>query len=170
MIERRDTITRAWRSKEAPVQHLVEYAEVAAAPRPSLPPPAVPSPQEERRARDIGLRLENWARWATAAGPRVASSQTGAICDRLRRAELGDEQVSGERRKIDEVDALTIERSMPHLTTQHRLLLWYCYIKQAQPGEVCRRMSIPQQPAITFVSLFRAAQAAVELLVSKKGE
>lgn len=114
--------------------------------------------------KDIGLRLENWARWATAPGSRIAASQTGAICDRLRRAELGDQAASGERRKIDEPDALLLELNMRHLITQHRLLLWYCYIQNARPEVVCRRLSIPHRPATEFVAIFRAAQAAIELL------
>lgn len=59
---------------------------------------------------------------------------------------------------------MLIERTMRHLTTQHRLLLWYCYIQNARPKIVCRRMSIPQQPATQFVAIFRAAQEAVEKL------
>lgn len=120
--------------------------------------------------KDIGLRLENWARWATGPGIRIAASQTAAICDRLRRNAIGEAPASGERRKIDEVDAVLIERNMQHLTTQHRLLLWYCYIKNAAPEVVCRRMSIPQQPATQFVAIFRAAQAGIESLIEKNKE
>jgi hypothetical protein len=162
LTERRDTITRAWRLTGSPARRVADYAEMTIVPGAAL---VVEVPSEnDRRARDIGLRLENWARWATAPGQRIASSQTGAICDRLRRAEFGEEQVNGERRRVDEDDALMIERTMRHLSSQHRLLLWYCYIKQAQPGEVCRRMSIPHQPVTQFIEIFRAAQEAVELL------
>lgn len=116
---------------------------------------------EERR--DIGSRLENWARWAKEANyPAAAASQTGAICDRLRRAELGSAGGSDERRKIDEDDALLLEICMPRLKTFDRLLLWWCYIDQARPEVVCRKLSIPRHPATEFVRLFRSAQEAIE--------
>lgn len=112
--------------------------------------------------RDIGSRLENWARWATSTGAPSASSQTGAICERLRKAELGSAGGSDERRKIDEDDALLLELGMRKLKTFDRLLLWWCYIDQARPEVVCRKLSIPRHPATEFVRLFRAAQVAIE--------
>ncbi|MDY0975008.1 hypothetical protein SOM61_08540 [Massilia sp. CFBP9012] len=121
---------------------------------------------EERR--DIGSRLENWARWATATGAPSASSQTGAICERLRKAELGSAGGSDERRKIDEDDALLLELGMRKLKTFDRLLLWWCYIDQARPEVVCRKLSIPRHPATEFVRLFRDAQAAIELITAMK--
>jgi DNA-directed RNA polymerase specialized sigma24 family protein len=124
---------------------------------------------EERR--DIGSRLENWARWSTANERRPASSPTAAFCDRLRREALGDtSKAPDERRRIDEEDALAIERAMRHLTTQHRMLLWWCYIRQAQPEVVCRKMSIAHKPATVFVNLFRQAQGAVESLLDNNLE
>lgn len=108
---------------------------------------------------DIGSRLENWARWATLTSvPTAASSQTGAICERLRKAELGCSSGSDERRKIDEDDALLIELAMRKLKTFDRLLLWWCYINQARPEVVCRKLSIPRHPATELVRLLRAAQ------------
>jgi len=116
---------------------------------------------DERR--DIGSRLENWARWATLAnGPVSAASQTGAICERLRKAELGSAGGSDERRKVDEDDALLLELGMRKLKTFDRLLLWWCYIDQARPEVVCRKLSIPRHPATEFVRLFRTAQTAIE--------
>ena len=113
--------------------------------------------------RDIGSRLENWARWATLSSvPNAASSQTGAICERLRKAELGSAGGSDERRKIDEDDALLLELGMRKLQTFDRLLLRWCYIDQARPEVVCRKMSIPRHPATEFVRLFRNAQTNVE--------
>jgi DNA-directed RNA polymerase specialized sigma24 family protein len=111
---------------------------------------------------DIGARLENWARWATAGTRTIGVSPTGAFCDRLRREALGDDPSHGERRTIDEHDALRIERAMPKLETKHRLLLYWCYIKQARPEMVCSRMGIPSRPATVFVALFRQAQEAIE--------
>jgi hypothetical protein len=116
--------------------------------------------------RDIESRLENWARWNTSGGRTIGVSPTGAYCDRLRREALGDERMHGERRTVDETDALLIERAMPKLETKHRMLLWWCYIKQAPPHLVCSRMGIPNRPATEFISKFRGAQAAVEELLS----
>lgn len=116
---------------------------------------------EQRR--DIGSRLENWARWATInSGPVAAASQTGAICERLRKAELGSAGSSDERRRIDEDDALLLELGMRRLRTFDRLLLWWCYIDQAPPHVVCRKLSIPHRPATQFLQAFRAAQLSIE--------
>lgn len=119
--------------------------------------------------RDIGWRLENWARVVTAGGPRVAASQTGAICDRLRRAVEGTAPLTGERRTLDEADAWAIEAGMRELSTKHRILLYWCYIKNARPEIVCNRMGIPSRPATDFVETFRQAQAAIESIVGATG-
>lgn len=117
---------------------------------------------DERR--EIGSRLENWARWATInSGPVAAASQTGAICERLRKAELGSAGGSDERRKVDENDAMLLELGMRKLKTFDRLLLWWCYIDQARPEVVCRKLSIPRHPATEFVRLFHEAQVSIEL-------
>lgn len=118
--------------------------------------------------RDIGWRLENWARVVTAAGPRVAASQTGAICDRMRRAVEGTVAPSGERRTVDDADAWAIEAGMRELQTKHRILLWWCYIQNAAPEVVCRKMGIPHRPATEFVETFHQAQKAIECIVDKK--
>ena len=122
----------------------------------------------EHERRDIGLRLENWSRWATAGSRTIGVSPTGAYCDRLRREALGDEPKQGDRRTVDEADALLIERAMRHVDNRTRMLLYWCYIKQAQPEVVCRKMSIAHRPATVFVEQFRQAQAAVESLVKKQ--
>ena len=57
---------------------------------------------------------------------------------------------------------------MPKLDNRTRMLLYWCYIKQAQPEVVCRKMSIAHRPATVFVEQFRQAQAAVESLVKKQ--
>jgi len=122
----------------------------------------------EHERRDIGLRLENWSRWATAGTRTIGVSPTGAYCDRLRREALGDEPKQGDRRQVDETDALLIERTMPQLDTRTRMLLYWCYIKQAQPEVVCRKMSIAHRPATVFVEQFRQAQAAVQWLLDNE--
>ena len=122
----------------------------------------------DHERRDIGLRLENWSRWATAGTRTIGVSPTGAYCDRLRREALGDEPKQGERRTVDEADALLIERAMRHVDNRTRMLLYWCYIKQAQPEVVCRKMSIAHRPATVFVEQFRQAQAAVQCLLDNE--
>ena len=122
----------------------------------------------EQERRDIGLRMENWSRWATAGARTIGVSPTGAYCDRLRREALGDEPKQGDRRQVDEADALLIERAMPKLDNRNRMLLYWCYIKQAQPEVVCRKMSIAHRPATVFVEQFRQAQAAVQCLLDNE--
>lgn len=109
--------------------------------------------------RDIGSRLENWAR-VYHDNPRPGLSPTAAFCEQLRREAEGDRSAP-ERRKLDEDDAVLIERGMRAIETKHRLMLWWCYIKQAHPGEVCRNMRIPYKPAAVFVRAFRDAQDAI---------
>jgi DNA-directed RNA polymerase specialized sigma24 family protein len=110
--------------------------------------------------RDIGSRLENWAR-AYRDTYRAGISPTGAYCDQLRRAAEG-EKPAPERRKVDEDDAARIERAMRELPTEHRLLLYWCYIKQAQPEIICRKLSIARKPATVFITRIRDAQRAIE--------
>ncbi|KQQ94981.1 hypothetical protein [Massilia sp. Leaf139] len=110
--------------------------------------------------RDIGSRLENWAR-VYRDTYRIGISATGAFCDQLRREALG-EIGSPERRALDDADAEVIELAMRTLETKHRMMIWWCYIKQAHPGEVCRSLSIAHRPVTVFTTAFRAAQLAVE--------
>jgi hypothetical protein len=118
--------------------------------------------------RDIGWRLENWARVFRDV-TRVGISPTGAYCDQLRREAEG-EKPTQERRKVDEDDAALLERGMRDLETKHRMLLYWCYIRQADPNIVCRKMAIAHRPATVFVNLFRQAQRAIESIVEKNME
>lgn len=166
MIERRATITLNWRPAGEPARRFDDFAELPRVAANDAPVPA--APEDDRR--EIGSRLENWARWlTTSTGPRAASSPTAAFCDRLRLEAEGDTSKSpGERRRIDEDDALLIELAMRGLETKHRLLLYWCYIRQAQPEVVCRKMSIAHKPATVFVDQFRQAQAAVQWLLDNE--
>jgi len=114
----------------------------------------------DHERRDIGSRLENWAR-VYRDTYRAGISPTAAFCDQLRREALG-EVGSPERRRVDDIDAERIEHAMRTLETKHRLMMYWCYIKQAHPGEVCRSLHIAHRPATVFTTAFRAAQLAVE--------
>lgn len=118
--------------------------------------------------RDIGSRLENWAR-VYRDTYRAGISPTGAFCDQLRRQAEG-EKTQAERRKVDEADAALIERGMRELETKHRLLLYWCYMRQAMPEVVCRKCSIAHRPATVFINIFRDAQRAIESIVEKNRE
>lgn len=113
--------------------------------------------------RDIGFRLENWAR-VYRPQRQIGVSPTGKFCDQLQREAEG-EKPSGERRKLDEADAQAIEQAMRLVPHRDRLLLKLCYIDQAEPHVVCRKLSISHRPATVFVDVFRKAQATVEGLV-----
>lgn len=116
--------------------------------------------------KDIGARLENWARWCFLTGGRGADCMTGAICESLRKAALGNVWSGHEvRDETNDADAIAIERGMRFLEVAHRLMLFWCYIEQARPEVVCRKLSIPARPASEFVQRFRAAQEAIEDIV-----
>jgi hypothetical protein len=120
--------------------------------------------------KDIGLRLEAWARWCMSTRKTGADSMTGAICESLRKAALGNVWSGHDQRdQVDEDDAVRIERAMRVLPVAQRLLLHWCYIEQARPEVVCRKLSIPIRPASEFVERFRAAQDAVEDAADNEG-
>lgn len=120
--------------------------------------------------KDIGLRLENWARWCKARGAKGAACMTGAICESLRKAALGNVW-SGTQvwESTDEPDAMAIHRALVRITYDQRNLLNWCYIEQARPEVVCRVCKIPIKPISEFISRFRAAQEAIEDAVDNEG-
>ena len=114
----------------------------------------------DRRTYDIGARLENWAR-VSRTQRQIGVSPTAKFCDQLQREAEG-EKPSGERRKVDQVDAEAIERAMRLLTWRDRKMLTLCYIEQKRPEAVCRVLGLAHRPATVFVEAFRRAQSAVE--------
>ena len=115
------------------------------------------------RAKDIGVRLENWARWATATSHGGADSMTGAVCERLRKAALGNVWSGHDvREELDDRDAWAIQRAMAEVTLQQRMILHWCYIEQARPEVVCRMTKLPVRPISIFVAAFHDAQHAIE--------
>jgi hypothetical protein len=96
-----------------------------------------------------------------------ADSMTGAICESMRKAALGNVWSGHDQRdQVDEDDAVRIERGMRDLPVAQRLLLHWCYIEQARPEVVCRKLSIPKPE---FVERFRAAQEAIEDAADNEG-
>jgi len=113
--------------------------------------------------RDIGWRLENWAHCVGAGDHKPGISRLGKDLDRMRKDVEGSSSPSDDRRRVDKADADCIERAMRTLETNHRMMLYWCYIRALPPEVVCRKMRIPHHPATEFVKQFRAAQRAVEL-------
>lgn len=167
MTERRSIITRIWRPVGEPARRVEDFAEI-----PHLtvwPAQAAPAANQPDR-REIGARLENWARYYTQSNREIEVTPIGRMYGISRLAEeiaAGTVESNGERRQYDEQDAWLIEQAMRHLTERHRDLLVWCYIRQAQPEVVCRKMSIAHRPATLFVDMFRQAQAAVESSLDK---
>lgn len=161
MTERRQIAARTWRRSDDPARRGSDL------PIPHLAIVGTQPAANQPDRREIGARLENWSRWATERERDIESSPTARMIDRAKREAGIIEERTGERRDIDEHDALRLEQAMRHLTTQHRMLLWWCYIRQAQPEVVCRKMSIAHRPATLFVDMFRQAQGAVESFVDK---
>ena len=118
---------------------------------------------------DIGTRLENWARWATMQGARGADSMTGAVCERMRKAALGNVWSGHEvRDSTDSNDAWTIQHGMAKITLQQRLILHWHYIERARPEIICRMTKIPARPLHLFSQLFKLAQEEIERVIDNK--
>lgn len=116
--------------------------------------------------RDISARLENWARWTTSpTASRVAASQTGAICERLRREAEGNIDASDERRKIDEADAVLIERNLWKLRGTQRTLLRMHYVTGWRWQPICRLLQLPVKKE-RFDLVLKMAQTSVEQFIS----
>ncbi|MGI4717223.1 MAG: hypothetical protein ACRYGO_07360 [Janthinobacterium lividum] len=163
MTERRTTITVGWRPGRSTMRQ-DDYTEVTHFQPVNRPRPAPPPPER----REMASRLENWARWTTAPmGSRVAASQTGAICDRLRRAAEGDQDNSQERRKLDEADALLIERNLWKLRGTQRSLLRMHYVNGWKWAVICRVLGRRVSKA-TFEILLVNAQEAIEREIERR--
>jgi hypothetical protein len=167
----RQTLTRSWRgaTERLPDIRFVDVTEDAPAPARAAHQVEV-APVVEYTGKEIGKRLENWSRWCRSGrAGGGADCMTGAICEGLRKAALGNVWSGNEVRiPIDDVDAVRIELAMRQVTVQHRMLLDWCYIEQAQVDLICRKMSIPSRPPDVFTDLLAQAQEAIRLLADKK--
>ena len=158
----RPKLTLGWKGKTEPVPDIVFVDVTDCLPLPAAPVTAA-TPAPEYMGKQIGLRLENWARWCdprNGGGGGGASCMTGALCDQLRKEVEGSPSTQGWRNPVDSNDAVRIEVAMRAITEYQRTLLGWCYIEQARPEMIMLKMSIPDARA--FVDLFNAAQAAVE--------
>lgn len=115
--------------------------------------------------KSIDERLCNWSRWATGRVWRGADSITGAICESLRRAALGDvwsgHEVSD---AVDSKDAVRIQLAMPRVTLPHRMLLSWHYIENARFEIAARKCAFHK---CEFDQRLAAAQQAIEEATDK---
>lgn len=163
MTERRTTITRTWRPAGAPARRQDDFEQIDGMPVEPAPPPTRridldAPPRAERRG--IGRRLENWGAWANARGSRGPDCMTGAICESLRRSELGDvwsgHQVSD---RIDPLDAARIQAAFAKLDQQHRSILHWTYIAGERDRVVAKLCGFPR---LELEERLIEAQSAVE--------
>jgi hypothetical protein len=113
--------------------------------------------------KDIDERLCNWARWNMANAGRGADCMTGAICEGMRKAALGNVWAGHEvRDPIDDADAVRIEVGLRKVPFRERLLLTWHYIEKAPPGVIARKLSFRPRE---FDELLLAAQEAIEDVV-----
>jgi hypothetical protein len=116
---------------------------------------------------DIDIRLQNWAEWCREY-PRQGSSITGILCDRARRAALGNVWAGHEvRDPIDENDAKLVERAMRTLIKPKRDALKLHYVEGARWQIICRRAHV-RVSREHFDMVMRQARDAVEWQVNKE--
>lgn len=165
MIEQRKTISLNWRPAGTPARRVDDFAEVPYATAAVRPPPA-PAPGPDRSA--IIQRLENWGRWAKSSeGPVAAACMTAAICESMRRAELGTASTAtlGER-GIDTADAVLVGRAMVKVTLDQRRILGLLYVDGARkpyiaalvrfhPDDFDQRLAAAQDALSAALSLYQ---------------
>lgn len=111
----------------------------------------------------ILARLENWGKWANMRNRRRNETMTGVVCDNLRRAALGNVWAGSDvRDPVDDADAQRVEAAWCSLREPHKSMLWHCYIDNARPEVVCRKMRLPVRPIAVFASWLEKAVLEVE--------
>jgi hypothetical protein len=117
----------------------------------------------------IRERLENWARWAGAGSGRQegqSMTMTGIVCDRLRKAALGNVWSGVEPRSVlDDTDARQVEQAWCRLEPRSRELLRWWYVRRARPEFICRRLRIKPFPRSVFDLELKRAEIAIEKIL-----
>ncbi len=136
MTERR-TITLGWRSSGVRAQRVDDFQEESAAPAPVK---ALPTAPAEKRG--LESRMQNWVRWCTTWGgyPRGGDEDSAArACRMAYEAQFGPAPSSGggERREIDEQDAIRVERSLWQLPNLQRDLVRLHYVRGRAWFQIC---------------------------------
>lgn len=117
----------------------------------------------------IRERLENWARWAGSGGRNRdgrSMTMTGIVCDRLRKASLGDVWSGVQpRAELSDTDARQVEQAWCRLDPHHRELLRWSYVRRARPEFICRRLRIKLFPRSVFDLELKRAEDAIEKIL-----
>lgn len=115
----------------------------------------------------ISERLENWGRAQRfSVGRGQHASMTGLICDRLRRAALGNVWSGMEpAQEIDEKDAELVERAWRGmLVFRRKQLLRMHFVRRWPPDAICHHISIKRR---TFdVEMWRSL-SSIETILDK---
>jgi len=90
---------------------------------------------------------------------------TGAVCERMRKAALGNVW-SGHGDGIDTEDAARVEEAWQRMSdANHKLLLRWYYVRRSHPDLICRKLKLRIRPFSVFtVARFNAEQAIEEAL------
>lgn len=162
MSELRTKITRGWRpASMTPARRRDDFQEGEATALTSRTLGArTIAVQPARRASDIGRRLENWGAWANGQGTKGPDCMTGAICDRARRAALGD-NLAGSYAvdRVNNADAERINTAFVRLAADHRKVLHWTYVMGAKDRVVAKVCEFPRDE---YDGRLRAAQDAIE--------
>jgi hypothetical protein len=121
--------------------------------------------------KSIRQRLENWGKWATARARRGPDSMTGAICERLRKAALGNVWSGHDvHDPFDEDDALRIEFAWRTLGMPHKQILWASFIGNQPPEMICRQLRMPARPIAIFLQAFDNSQQEIAKVLDKMAD
>lgn len=139
---------------------------------------------------NIRDRLENWGRYqrggnrpggggmraketrsASPYGGQGYKCMTGVICNVLATSATGPagwRETSGGMRSMtsSEIeDAKAVTSAFIRLPARQQSILRWCYVMNAQPAVICRKMGIRQWPASHFKAELFAAESAIEKLL-----
>ena len=163
MTGARTKITLGWRPAGTRARRVDDFAEGERTALTTRTLAAVPiHVQPARRVGDIGRRLENWGRWAKEAEGKGADCMTGAICDRARRAAVGD-LLGGrpEDERINRADAERINSAFAKLAGDHRQLLHWTYIECMKDRVIAKLCGFDKSE---YADRLTVAQTAIELV------
>lgn len=119
--------------------------------------------------RDIGWRLENWARWVSDDGPRPGMCMVGRLVHRKEREEQPVATVC-ERRRTDEVDAVLIGRAMVRITIDQRRLLGLHYVDEQRDGFIAALLRFPAPEFDRRMAIAQHAVEAAAAVLSKNSD
>lgn len=134
-------------------------------------------------AMGIDARLENWGfcqrgrgggsmstretRRTSPYGGQGYKCMTDVVCNLMKEAAYGPKGGAASQAKLDFDDAATINLAWLQLGPRHKTLLRDHYALARPVNVICREMDIKHWPAHHFKRELKAAQDAVDALVSR---